>query len=234
MKTRLKWKVSLWAMAAVSAIFFLQSCKPEIPPTKGPVRYEIDDFIFNTFLFSMGSWWALVDTVSGDRDTLMITESVAQHQNVYEGSEFKFYRFYYNSRVWSTSAQKSWLTEYLSNSYSTIQDNSYPQFQIYKDSKIWNFYLNGSELGDSLLITAAVMDGVKKENYFTVQGSGDSLLVNGKWRLGKYKAFKHSNVPEAEFVDQYYVFQEHFGLVSFKSDGSHYVVENSELFPVIR
>ncbi len=226
----------LLALAAIGSItLFLESCRPDNPPSKNPIRYEIDEFIFNTFLFSQGSWWALVDTASGDRDTLMITESIAQHQNVYEGTEFKYYRFYYQGKLWSTSKQELRTILYTSNSFADYTNERYPQIRVYLNGRPWSFFINDLNVGDSIPTGGTEQNGSKELIHFTLQDSGDSLDIwKFGWAKGKYVKFKQSNVYFEQFSDLTFVFQEHFGLVSYKSNGALYIVEDSHILPVVR
>lgn len=230
----IRGRILLVMAVLILIVPLLQSCKPDNPPTKNPIRYEIDEFIFNTFLFAQGSWWALVDTVSGDRDTLMITYSAAQHQNVYEGSEFKYYRFYYESKLWSTSDQEQMTMLYRSNSFSGHANSQLQQVIFYRNGRPWHFFYKDLNIGDSMSAGGIEQIDGKKIIYFSTLSAGDSLNHWKKgWKIGKYIEFKHSNVYFKEFADLKYMFQEHEGIVSY-DNGSHYLVEDKYLIPIIR
>ncbi len=228
-------KATLLALCCAS-FMGLSSCGPDEVPE--PKDYPINDFIFNTFLFAEGSWWAFYDSTTKEYDTLSITYNVGQHQNVYEGSTFKYSRYYYRANwIWSKTS-KRYTIEYSSDQGSTWKGSILPQISMHGLGNTYGtgygiLYYHGLPLNDTITAGFAIINTYHVSGYYSLIEKGDSLFYQSKWNIAPFVKFILIKSVANELRDITMVFQEYKGLIEHSIDGNYLLVDQN-LIPMLK
>lgn len=219
-----------------ASILGLSSCGPDDTPE--PKDYPINDFIFNTFLFAEGTWWAFYDSTTGEYDTLRVTYNVGQHQNVYEGSTFKYSRYFYQAEwIWSKT-DKLYFIEYLSDNNFDWNGRTISQIGMNGHGNSYGtgydiLFFDNTLLKDTMTAGYAYKFSTLVYSYFTLNERGDSLYYQNKWNISSFVRYTIINSVANDLNDITLVFQENKGLVSHNIDGNYTLVDQY-LLPMIK
>lgn len=228
-------KATFLALCSASMLG-LFSCGPDDTPE--PKDYQINDFIFNTFLFAQGTWWAFYDSNTAEYDTLRVTFNVGQHQNVYEGSTFKYSRYYYRADwIWSKTS-KRYMVEYSSDQHSTWKGIKLPQISMDGLGNTYGtgygkLYFHGMPLNDTITAGYAIINGNTVGGRYSLLQKGDSLFYQSKWNVDPFVKFKLIKSVAHELQNITMTFQAHNGLIEHTIDGNYKLVDKN-IIPMIR
>lgn len=200
--------------------------------------YPINEFIFNTFLFAQGSWWAFYDSTSGSYDTLYVTENYGQHQNVYEDTHFLYYRYYYRAYWLWSKTNKRFAVEYFSDRVSDRKGRKIARMDLTGYGNSYGFgydklFYENTLLHDTLFAGHAYFPGQDKISKFVLQEKGDSLYYQNKWTVAPYVKYTLIGSVACELKDVTFLFQSYTGLVAHNMDGNYHLVDQY-LLPMLK
>jgi hypothetical protein len=219
-----------------AGLLWLSSCGPDDIPE--PRDYPINNFVFNTFLFAEGTWWAFYDSTTGKQDTINVKYSFGQHQNLYEGDKFMYSQYYYTADWIRSKTKKKYRIEYISKWVYDWNGRKIYRININSNNDVIG---NGSEaicfensaLNDSIPNGSVTYQSTDYTSYFTLLETGDSLKLNNVWHVSPYRKVKISQSVTNDLSDIHYVFQEYTGLISHTIGGNYLLVDKS-LIPMIK
>lgn len=227
---------ALILVLSCACLLGLSSCGPDETPE--PMDYPINDFIFNTFLFADGTWWAFYDSTTGKQDTINVTYSFGQHQNVYEDDKFMYSQYYYTADWIRSKTNRKYRIEYISKWVYDWNGRKITRININSHNDVIGngseaVFFENSELNDSIPGGTITYQSTDYTSYFTLLETGDSLLVNNVWQVSPFRKFKIGKSITNDLNDVHFVFLKYTGPVSHNIGGSYLLVDKNTI-PMIK
>lgn len=218
---------------AAPGLLFLSSCnsdddlKRDFPP---------DEFIFHSYLFERGSWWAFYDSATQDYDTFSVTSGYGGFQNVYEGDKFMYKRYYYTGQWVRSKNLNTYSIEYQSEAVGDWKGRQLTQIRISThDNKVGSgheglFYGN-SALLDTVPAGVAFVLGSEIPSKFVLEETGEQLFYQNVWHTNPYARYKLVKSATNNSQDVVFIFQKHAGMIAHTIEGNYRLVD-SHLIPM--
>lgn len=211
-------------------LLFLSACNPDGDDGK-PKDYPADEFIFNTFLFEPGTWWAFYDSVTQEYDTITVTSGSGGYQNVYEGDKFLHKRYYYTGQWVRSKNLKTYNLQYRSESISDWKGKKVPRIDISTyDNHVGSgreaLFFGNTLLTDTLPAGVAFVLGSEIPSKFVLEETGDQLFHQNAWHTAPYVKYKLVKSATNNSQDLVFIFQKYTGMTSHTIEGKYRLVDN--------